>query len=689
MIFSNSILPTSGAYYELRNASITNGILNIEANGYAVYHVTKQSLKSLTEYFRVSILANKWLNRYEPSLYMYLRAKLTDGSYYSCTITPTGDAGKVFTEEVKFKDGDYTEFTCKIYSVHPISIQLYELCPIAADAAVEVEINGVRQALDRLLYDYNTDPIMVDTTETTIGLITFNLRGDTDLQGHLEVSYIASNDCVVTIRAYDVGVEELYTPIIYDIKAGRGNIALPHSYLKRLSGFHTTYITAQTSTGSLVIGTRGLLYTIDGGYLADRLIDSGMSVLDITVEQPEGETRPTNLWAIGIDANNCLVKSRSYYADTSEPFVTQYSLGNAITAAIEFNGDWSLRVKDEATRYTIITKEAPYAFWIDTANNLYCQQGEDENTRFLVDDHVTTVSACRGFSSSIYADQDQGLIVLYVKNGIATYRNFCRTSTGSFTWQGPFTIDIPDEHVINVAVHRLNDYRLGMCISTATHNYWYITERTYINQAVPVEIVYADYNIACPTVAVFPANYTYDPLSAMAVLSDDKKRVIITFNYPIRSYTTVTIGNFSSSVSFIEDISITGEKELVVSLVDKAPLGTIIKYTAHDSILQFSPLVDRWVPATDFTVIAPGITQQETIDVTYSEVSATITQDGKKTKGLEASETLTVKYGSVEASIQAQAIITKNLSAAAETFSVAYDTLAANIEQVQTGTKPI
>ena len=63
-------------------------------------------------------------------------------------------------------------------------------------------------------------------------------------------------------------------------------------------------------------------------------------------------------------------------------------------------------------------------FWVTPEGVLYAQRGEIEESRLVLDDMVTAVSACRGYSSNLYPDQDQGLVVAYVRDGKPWYRQY-------------------------------------------------------------------------------------------------------------------------------------------------------------------------------------------------------------------------------------------------------------------------
>lgn len=690
MIYANNILPSDASRYTFDKASMVNGQLIIQAGGSVSYEIVETVLGELTEYFRVSLLPNVSIDRYKPTLYVKVHAKLADGNEYYYTLTPTVDKDSIYTDEIHLQAGEYEEFTYVITSEQDVIVQLWELCPEATDANIDVIIDGVKQSLPRLLYDYNMMPLVVSTEESIVGLITFNLLDATDLQGHLEISYVSSSDCVLTIRIKDIDTTELYTPIVYDIKAGRGNIALPHSYLNRPKGLHNTYVTAQVSTGTFTIETRGLLYTIDGGYLAERLIDAGMTVLDISIKHLAGSKEPNELWAIGIDANECFVKSRPYDTSANEGFVPQYSLGYAKLAALEFNGVWTIDMSIDALQHTIITEEEPYAFWTDADDTLYCQKGTDETTRFILDEKVTCVSACRGFASTIYPTQDQGLIVLYVKEGVLFYRNYCRTTDNKYVWQGPFTIEL-DEEVISAYVHRLNDYRVGFAINTTTHNYWYISDRTYVNQAAPTELLNMSVVRSYPSIAVIDPKEPYVGLTCEGALEQGGMSAILTFNRPIKSIDPIEKQWFVSTAG-VKDVIIVDDYHIRVLFNKSGDKGTTITHYAYSYNVQYSPQDSKWTPMPYFVVTIPAANVTERLDLSIVKASAKL-----YTRGIETikhdqpnTETLNCTLNAASARLAVTPIETITVpTQPGDTLSLELIAAGSSMVLTQTGVSPI
>ena len=486
MEFGNNILKNESAYYELKNASISNGILTIRPGGSAKCTIDLDYIVRATEYFLVNMIVDPFTDNYNPKAQARIHFVSSDEqSCYNYSLFPVESNTGVYSQQIKLKAGEYKDFTFEISSKETIRFLVWELCPEAADEDIKTVIEGVEQSLPKLLYDYNTWPLHVEQDERTIALITFRLLDQTDLQGHFQLTYVASEPTTLTLRFKDNETTELFSPLMYDLHAGRGSVGVPHAYLERLAGIHSLIVTAQVTNGSLAIETRGVLFTIDGGYLAERMLDIGADVQDVSIRQLSDDYGPDEIWIVGLEKEEALVRKRKYDLKATVGFEPVLSLGRAKAAAIEFDGNWVLR--DNASRYTIETEEFPWLFWVDINDTLWCRKGEDESTLRNLAEGVTSCFACRGYSSTMYLEQDQGLIVAYIRNGKACYRQYKYIqSEGQVNWDFENIFEDYSD-VTKVAVHRLNDYRVSFEITTITNNYWLISDRTYVNQAIPIE----------------------------------------------------------------------------------------------------------------------------------------------------------------------------------------------------------
>lgn len=549
MEYGNNILKIDAAYYELKNAAISNGILTIGTNGSVKCTITDEYIVRATEYFMVNLVTETPTDRYVPRTQVNIHYVTKDElNTYNYALFPTEFSTGIYSEELQLKAGEYKEFTFEIKSKDKISFLLWELCPEAADEDLQTIIEGVEQSLPKLLYDYNTWPLTVDQDEKTIALITFRLLSHTDLQGHFQLTYVASEACTLTLRFKDNEATELFSPLLYDLHAGRGSVGIPHAYLDRLPGIHSLIVTAQVTSGSLVVDTRGILFTIDGGYLAERMLDIGADVRDISIRQLAQDYGPDEIWIIGIEAGEAIVRKRKYDPKATIGFEPQFSLGQAKDAAIEFDGDWVLR--PDNINYTIETYEDPWVFWIDKNDNLLAQIGNDEATRVILDTGVSGVHTCRGYKSQFYVEQDQGIICVYIKNEKAYYIQYkYNVTSGTYRWDTVEEVDSSLSGVTYVSVGRLNDYRVQITVKHASGVKTYISDRTYVNQAVPPEVINGPslYQNAC---MYCPANYDTSVNVINTFKSDDLLTLSFTVDriLKVHAYDVKEIFTYNSSI---------------------------------------------------------------------------------------------------------------------------------------------
>jgi len=481
MAYGSNILKNEAAYYTLQNASITNGILYISAGGFAVTTIDKTTLPAMTSNMLFSAILTDYSNNYSPNIRVIISAKETSSDeWHEVIIYPNGLNEDIFECEFEIFSGEYSDMTVRIEASKNTSFMLWELRPEASDESAQVEIEGVKQALSKLLYDYNTVEFTGSIYETTIALITCKLLQNTDVQGHFLFTFNTTQKCTLTLRFYDNEAEELFSPLFYDLYPGHNSIGVPHAFLHRLAGNHSFFVTAQVNYGTFTVPVRGALFTIDAGYLATREIDLAMDVYDISIRQLKADNGPNEIWAVGIESDILYVQYRPYKeTNTNVGWTSVGSLGVSRGAAIEFDGNWVLRTN--ADQYTIETDEEPYIFNIDDNNNLYAYYGINDTEPVLLDTNVSMVKACKGYSSIVYPDQDQGLIVAYIKNNIAYYRRYYYNSVvGKKLWEDAQAFS---GNWDAIDVHRLNDYRASFTLSNAAENLWKYTDRTYVGQA--------------------------------------------------------------------------------------------------------------------------------------------------------------------------------------------------------------
>lgn len=489
MAYSENILPKSSVYYELNNAEISGTDLIINQGGYAEIDISKQMLSALTSKMLIVVHPSVFSSPYtNDAVQVQLSIITEENERINILASASKQPSGVFNTEVELPVGNYTSFTYRISSSVPVTVYNWELCAETSDD-VSVIIDGVEQALPRLLYDYNTYSYAVAQRELTVGLISCYLQSATDLQGHFTLSFFATERCNVHVRIKDNNVTELFSPQVYTVEKGYASISIPHAYLKKTATDHAFAVTVQCTNGQLSIPVRGLLYTIDGGYLATRLLDAGIDIEDLSICQLKTDESPSEIWAVGFEGNRLLLKKRVYNQLQRVDWTAVKDFGEGLHAAVEFYGRWTSRTN--AAKHTLETESVPFVFIIDTHNVLRVYSGSSFVEALELDTNVSAVSACQGFNSMYDITQDQGLVVSYVKNGNVYYRQWLYNSNvGTYMWY-PAELLYDGNDATFVNVHRLPDYRLGFCIEHASGTKWYITDRTYVSQAVKTEVVSA------------------------------------------------------------------------------------------------------------------------------------------------------------------------------------------------------
>lgn len=487
MAYAKNMLPRTAAYYSLNGAVFSGSDLVLEAGGYAEISISHQMLPKLTSKMLVvvhpSIFSNYYVN---DAVQVNISVILLDGSHLEYLVSASETSSGVFNVELDFPEEEFSSFTYRISSAIPVTVYNWELC---SEEAIDVTtvIDGVEQSLPKLLYDYNTYSYAVAQNEITVGLISCYLLDATDLQGHFTISFFATERCNVHVRIKDNGVTELYTPLVYTVEKGYASISVPHAYLKKLATTHAFVVTMQCTNGQLSIPVRGILYTIDGGYLATRLLDAGMDIQDISIKQLSTDSTPSEIYAIGFEGTRLVLKSRVYSHLQRVNWTAIKDFGEGLTAGVEFYGRWAPRSSSD--KYTIETESAPFVFILGLDNVLRVYSGDSFDTVYELDTDVTAIGACQGFNSMYYIEQDQGLVIAYVKEGNVYYRQWLYDdSSASYRWFAKEPV-YEEGDASFVSMHRLPDYRLGICVQHASGTKWLITDRTYVSQAIKPELV--------------------------------------------------------------------------------------------------------------------------------------------------------------------------------------------------------
>lgn len=585
MEYGSNILSKQPADWQVTNGSMTSASITLLESGKASTALVASDLKSIPESLLLYLLVEPFTDTYEPSAYAGLEVLTEDGNVtrYMVPIIDTGNG--ICSVEIPTTKTSYKTLTFYITSAYRLVVYDWSLsAPIVEDDSAALD--EVKEEIPKLLADYNTATMTVNQREEVIALISARLLENTDVSGHLQVTFVASMACTVTLRLKDNDGTELFAPILYNVQRGRSSIGVPHAYLKRLLGMHTFTVTAQCSVGTLTFYTRSVMYTIDAGYLAKRTMDVGLDLRDIAICQLPGETSPSSIYAVGIDDDDVArVRFRAYSENAAIVWEPAFSLTTAKKAAIEFDGNFVRHTGD--AYYTLECQEQPHVFWTDMDDDLYVQIGPDESTRLKLASNVSQIAAVRGFKSELYPDQDQGLIVAYIINGSVFYRNYCRQADGSYIWEYEREIPQLGSDNVNLQIHRLNDYRTGFVTSGPTGHKWVISSRTYVGAAFPAEYVQMNIETAV-SMAVYKVGETIPDIDFMYVPSEDYTVLTILGTLPLFTFDDFyrTFHIHDNSTTYISVRRMEAVNGYIRLYLNKAPMDGILYLTPYPNRLK-------------------------------------------------------------------------------------------------------
>lgn len=689
--YTTNILPVDAAYYTLVNATLIDGQLHIYAGGSATINISQAQLSALTEYFRVTAVMSPPSGAYVGSTYIIVKIVSSSGNYIShfCNVV-TDDFG-IFSTEIEAIAEEYTLLQVTIRSSVDCVFTDWGLEPEASQGDIQVIIDGVKQSLPRLIYDYNTTDIIVGEEEQLVGLISCYLTANTDLQGHFLMNVNAQARCTIHLRFYDNIMEELFSPLLYTVNAGVTVITVPHSYLNKLVGIHNFTVTAQVTNGSLLIPIRSMLYTIDGGYLAERLLNPGLNTQDIAIQQLPTDEKPTAVYAVGVDNDIVTIKKHAYTPSrANEAWEAVYTLGPGVVAALEFDGNWNRRTGKAF--FTLECEETPWVFWTDITGTLFAQRGAVVSTKITLATGVSFVRAVRGYKSTLYVAQDQGLVVVYLKSGSAYYRSYCRQADGAFLWEEERSLAQLGSNLTSVHVHRLNDYRLGFVGSSPTANKWLITSRTYVGASVAPESVATTLGLYGNMAIVPVAEADYEVTLTPSVSETDHTDLYITCNYNIFARKAIAdCLSFSSSDGSVEVESYTITDNVLHIKLNTWPGGAHM-YVTFDARWMYAYLPNCGyvrVPedSLEFLITVHHTQPAENISMALG-VTGTIEQKNLATYDGYSFETISIALGFSDVSIEQKYITVSTHDTNNETV-VMSPGLAGTMVESFVGTEPI
>lgn len=207
---------------------------------------------------------------------------------------------------------------------------------------------------------------------------------------------------------------------------------------------------------------------------------------------------PNRIYEIHIDNGQVITAIREYPDKLEDGWKDQFSLGEGSSVAIAFDGDWYKYRRN----WRLITDEKPWLLWVDGNGKLQAQLWDEVTTKQELSTGVKFCKAIRAWKNVNFADQNQGIVVAYIKiDGTVWYRNYCTQADDTTIWENERQLIAFTGMAVSLNLFITNDYRVGFIIEDHLGKvYWYITERNWAGMAIAPEYIKAnisDSKIVC------------------------------------------------------------------------------------------------------------------------------------------------------------------------------------------------
>ena len=405
-------------------------------------------------------------------------------------------------------------------------------------------------------------------------------------------------------------------------------------------------------------------YIQPGAMLTPITIRTGdaLGPLDVAVKREDPDGPAHELMMVYIEGGIAkLANSTSYVIQpTGEHWSYIGDIGQAIDVAIDYDGYWLRTAFDPMEygtygRFNLISAGEPWIFRVSPEGALIARQGILGSDVTLVESGVTKVDALRGWKSIRKADDDQGLIVAYIKDGDVYYRTYAEQVGGTYAWESERQItefDTSTYDAVNIAMFRTTDYRSGILAEINGIIYMLITHRNWSGMALPDEIIVAsitDYELEmiapeggfrAEILECAITDYELAILWGMAIEleaaenieggGDWGSKIVITFDWPVdggagnQPAFTVTDGDAVNFIVLSTAAGPTGYDVLLIVQDFNGAAGDLtIKYDGTGSLIGGEGTGGQAVGQTDITFtpvnLVPPVMDPPEVEAMWNE----------------------------------------------------------------------
>ena len=243
--------------------------------------------------------------------------------------------------------------------------------------------------------------------------------------------------------------------------------------------------------------------------------------------------------------------------------------------------------------------------------------------------------------------QDQGLIVAYLKSGVAYYRNYCLQSDGvTYLWEEEREIEELPTGLTDIALFRTNDFRVGVLGRDSAGNvHMTVTMRNWAGMSLypetgTVEVIDMSIDLigieflntqntetgSVEVSHIFPALCPFDYEITHEGKITGTHTAEIVFNHPVLCAGTASEYSIFNGNREVQNIGISGNKITLTLTAGSDPLPTVAEidgnFTWLDSNMPILIGVDDLCKVPfynlDFTLMGdpPEFTETGTVEIT-------------------------------------------------------------------------
>lgn len=226
--------------------------------------------------------------------------------------------------------------------------------------------------------------------------------------------------------------------------------------------------TENSNPKTKIILTRDKKQIMNKDYFHVEKVREGGNLEDISTVARRENRKVDRLYQAYIDLGFFYVSYKDYPDKYNRGWIDSEKLGKAKKVSLSFDGRWARR----GDKWELKTEKEPFLFLVDN-KVLYYQKWKDETSRKKLADDVVEISSIRAWQSVARKEDDNGLIVAYIKtNGSIFYRTYAYQKDVGFVFEAEKKIDFTGK-AKKISLFITPDYRTGIMITSDTDNIYY------------------------------------------------------------------------------------------------------------------------------------------------------------------------------------------------------------------------